>query len=467
MVPSHACLAALLVSVVALSGCVGSDPEPVPEVPNVESRSPEGPHVALDGNMTFVSSVVGPAVHYGVGLYEPTIDVSGSGVIYISAHTAGVDTTGAPAFFSDDDGATWKQLPFAGPVVAPEPVHGGTPPPSDEIFIVAGDDGQAWGVDITLLTFPVNGWCDDGGRHCHHNPNAYERTDTLCSPVSLNDRPWAAYANGTLLMVNNPGGGPVQVGAMQVPPPAYVGLANPVTGPKWNMCASSGGSIPGIPDIRDDGFFAVPQRQGDAYVVVTGYADDVMAVEERKVFDYSHVEVSEIGQYGQAVFDADGTMLFGAMSNSADTAGPGSGGIQLAVSHDDGVTFETHRYDFPQPVSSIYLDGNKHGPGALINWGQVDGDRTDWYMGHIMVDEMGEPVIRNATLAVDDGPDASRHVQGAALGPDGRGYMVMSEVSGNDRMESLEQAGMTPMSVVVQADGPRLPVLDVATAENR
>src|SRR5437764_1046867 len=54
-----------------------------------------------------------PAIHQGQGLYEPTIDVSPSGVIYVSAHTTGVDAGGAPVYYSKDDGKTWITAPIA------------------------------------------------------------------------------------------------------------------------------------------------------------------------------------------------------------------------------------------------------------------------------------------------------------------------------------------------------------------
>jgi len=440
------------VSALAFAGCLG-DPLDGPSTP-----SP--PSLELTELMTFSNHVVEPAVHFALGLYEPTIDVSDSGVIYISAHSIGLDSTGAPAFFSKDDGKAWAQLPFAASAALPEPMHGGTPPPSDEIFIVAGDEGQAWSVDITLGTFPVNGWCGDGAEHCYHNPNAYNRAeaDPDCATAALNDRPWAAYASGTLLMVNNPGGGPVQVGAMKVPRPTYAEAANPVQGPTWNLCAGSGGSIPGIPDMREDLFFAVPQEQSGKFVVVTGYATNVKDVQERAVFENSHVYASSNGNFGQAVFDGEGTLFVAAMNNQAAAAGEDAGGIHIAASLDDGETFVERTFRFAQPVSSVYADGNKHGPGVLINWGQVDGDATDWYMGHLFAGADGAPEIREITLAVDNGPEASRHVQGAAVGPDGRGYMVMSEVSGNDQGQSLTQTGSKPLTVVVQETGPTLPV---------
>ncbi|HVL87676.1 MAG TPA: hypothetical protein VM681_06690 [Candidatus Thermoplasmatota archaeon] len=462
-----------------LAGCLGPDSGALLD-PQVTDALPLDIDLEVTDAMAFALSAVLPAVHFGHGLYEPTIDVSSSGVIYISAHTTGIDTTGAPAFFSSDDGKTWRQLPFASSARVPEPLHGGTPPPSDEIFIVAGDDGQAWGVDITLATFPVNGWCDDGARHCYHNPNAYDMVqaqtsraaaltgqDRSCSVANLNDRPWAAYANGKLLMVNNAGGGPVQIGVLKVPPARYVDVWNPLDGPVWNLCAGDGGGfIPGIPDMRADHFFAAPQRQGKMFVVVTGNAANVMDVQQRPVFENAHTSISEISNYGLVAFDAEGTMYVVAMSNEAATPGPGSGGIQIAISKDDGHTFVERTIRFDRPVSSVYIDGNKRGPGAVLNWGltdTVDGP-TDWYLGHLLAGADGSPIVREASLVLKDGPAASRHVQGAAVGPDGRAYMVLSAVHGNDLQDSLSRVGTTPLAVAVQQDGPRLPITIEALA---
>lgn len=442
-------LAVLSLALVFIAGCTA----PPSETPAPSSPAPPPPPPPVP--MTFANFTL-PAVHQGHGLYEPTIDVSPSGVIYVSAHSTGVDVQGAPVYYSKDDGATWLPLPFAATAAAPPERQAGTPPPSDEIFIVAADDGTAWGVDVTLGTYPVHGWCDDGARNCYYNPNAYARgsDDTGCAAGSLNDRPWAAHANGTLLMVNNPGGGPVQVAAMKVPPPQPAGIATPATGPVWNRCAGSGGFIPGIPDMRPDLFFAVPQVQGGRIAVITGHADDVMAVEEHEVMAHANTPApgSQIGDYGQVSFDATGTMFVAAMNNSG-----AAGSFQVAVSLDDGKSFTVEDFGFPHAVSSLYIDGNRWGPGVLANWGIVDGDRTDWYFGHLFF-ENGTIVLRNENLAVDDGPVASRHVQGAALGPDGRAYMIMSEVSGNDDAASAQAIGTKPMSVVVQIDGATLPL---------
>jgi hypothetical protein len=40
--------------------------------------------------------------------------------------------------------------------------------------------------------------------------------------------------------------------------------------------------------------------------------------------------------------------------------------------------------------------------------------------------------------------------------------MVMSDVEGNDDIEMAQNAGSTPLTVVVQEEGPALPVTDAA-----
>lgn len=442
----------LLVAILATSLLAGCS------TPPQESTTSTSPSQVPSGEkMTFATQNL-PVVHQGHGLYEPTIDVSSSGVLYVSAHSTGVDAnSGIPAYFSKDDGKTWASLPVAATVGIPADRQGGGPPPSDEIFIVAADDGSAWGVDVTLGSYPVHGWCDNGARNCYYNPNGYDRAATTCAPSSLNDRPWAAVANGTLLMVNNPGGGPVQIGVLKVPPAEPLGVSNPVTGPKWNPCAGNGnGGIPGIPDMRRDLFFAVPQVQGSDVVVVTGHASDISKVEQHKVMPYHNDAASAVMDSGQAAFDAAGTLFVADMNNNGT-----QGGFEIAASADDGHNFTVQRFAEKAPVSSLYIDGNRNGPGLLVNWGVVNGTATDWFFGHLFF-EGGHIVLRDVNLAIAGGPVASRHVQGAALGPDGRAYMVMSTVSGNDDQAMAQAIGTKPLSVVVQIGGAKMPVTSPA-----
>lgn len=64
--------------------------------------------------------------------------------------------------------------------------------------------------------------------------------------------------------------------------------------------------------------------------------------------------------------------------------------------------------------------------------------------------------LENVMLVVDDGPEASRHVQGAALGPDGRAYLVLSMNSQNPG-GAKAAPGDTPLRVAVQRTGPTMP----------
>jgi hypothetical protein len=461
-------LAAILA--LALSGCADDVKSPLEDEtppPPVTAPGPElGPGIfAAPRNATFLPLVIDVAVHQGHGLYEPTIDVGRDGVIYVSAHSTGVGVVPAPGYISTDDGATWANLATVGPVQNPGPGQTAGGPFSDEIFIVAGADGQAWGVDINLHSFLIGGWCSHGAEACYYNPQAYDHTQLAneqndCTPLPLKDRPWAAYANGTLFIVNNPGGGPAQIAVMQVPPAVPVEVGHVASDIQWNLCADGGGGIPGIPDIRDDGLFAVAHQQGSQYVATTGWASDIYTTRESFVFNNTHTAPSEsdstpseIGRYGQAAFDGDGNLWFAAMNNTQSAT---KGGIHIAFSDDEGESFVDRIFRVQGGVSSVYIDGNKNGHGALVNWGEVDGANTDWYFGHLVIDAAGELVLQNVMLAFDDGPEASRHVQGAALGPDGRAYMVMSDVSGNDDQAMAAALGTTPMRVVVQQDGPLL-----------
>ncbi|MEA3165563.1 MAG: hypothetical protein QOJ26_420, partial [Thermoplasmata archaeon] len=319
-----------------IAGCLDSNPAPgsdvVDAIPAVDSFV-ELQVPAVDA-MTFTQSVVSPAQAIGQDLYEPTMEVSDSGALYVAAHVIGAATTGTPAYISNDDGASWKQLPAIGPVSFPTPVQGGQPPPGDEGFIVAGDDGRAWMADIYAAGFSVTGWCDDGASQCYDNRQAYDRvrsTSEMCADgvdpqastaSSLNDRPWAAYAPGvgTLLLVNNPGGGPMQIGKLQIPPATPVGSMDPVTGPEWNLCASPAGWIPGVPAMRGDGFFAVPQMDGlgtdqERLTVVLGNVDDIFAVEVKDVFPVSS-DYGGTSNGGRTAFDGTGALFLGAYNNT-------------------------------------------------------------------------------------------------------------------------------------------------------
>jgi hypothetical protein len=469
----------LLAVAVTFTGCLGalddavddddlavgtsSVDDDVPSEAPVDTRETPAVNLTTDvgADITFDAFDVEAAVGYTADLYEPTIEVSDQGVIYVTGHTILVDTTGAPVFKSEDGGETWEQLPFFEDLQMLAGIPGATPPPSDEIFLSAGEEGWLYGVDITAATFPVNAWESDGDRHAYHNPNAYDRVDATtsgeCGAVSLNDRPWGVAANGKLLMVSNPGTGTVQLGAMSVPPDDQVDEpGNPATGPTWNMCAGETSYIPGIPDMRDDHFFAVPYQHGDEEVrIAKGNAANVMNVDHETVFDATSNphDTDPTSNYGQVVFDEEGTMFVGIRNNTDELSdGEPRGQLKIAASTDDGETFETRTFVTGELATNIYMDGNMHGPGALLTWAENDDEGTDWYAAHMYLGDDGAPVVENVSLALDDGPPPSAHVQGAAVGPDGQAHMVLyyGDYSATDRAR--------PLDLLAQQDGPELPV---------
>lgn len=475
-----------LLLLATLAGCLAPDD---PVAPDATTALPElVPIVTIqpENLLGFSQSVVTPAVGLAADLYEPTMEVSDTGAIYVAGHVIGAATTGTPAYISTDDGQTWRQLPFVANVEAPSPIQGAQPPPGDEGFIVAGANGQAWMVDIYLAGFSITGWCGDGAEMCYDNRQAYDRTATITAPcmaqASLNDRPWGAYANDTLLLVNNPGGGPMQIGVMPVPPATPVGGSDPVTGPTWNLCASPGGGIPGIPAMRDDGFFAVPQmyranQEADQWLnVVTGNSADIFDVQVRPVFPIEN-SYGGTSNGGRTAFGLDGTLFVGAYNNTDYDRATQTvqddvrGRFILATSTDDGESFVNVTFEAGSPVRSLYLDSNMAGPGALLTWSQLGETpgRSDWYVAHVFVGPSGEPQLRHVSLAVDEGPHSSAHVMGAASGPDGRAYFVNFEqppsipAGGVGPVPNIgapnpEYTGSTPISVWIQQDGPTLPV---------
>src|SRR5581483_6453666 len=183
MIPLRACLVLFALTTAAFAGCVSkSDPEtPAAIVAPVKLEGPQP--IELANVMNFTKSVVTAAVGVTSDLYEPTMEVSDHGTIYVAAHVIGAATTGTPAYFSRDEGKTWAPLPLAASVAAPPPLQGSQPPPGDEGFIVAGEHGQAWMADIYAAGFSVTGWRDDCASQCFDNRQAYDRAEstTTCT----------------------------------------------------------------------------------------------------------------------------------------------------------------------------------------------------------------------------------------------------------------------------------------------
>src|SRR5439155_5696323 len=128
------------------------------------------------------------------------------------------------------------------------------------------------------------------------------------------------------------------------------------------------------------------------------------------------------------------------------------GRFVVAASTDDGKTFKNATFSVGPAVQTIMLDSNPYGEGVLLVWSQAtkDATRADWYVAHVFVDKDGTPVLKDVALALGNGPRYGGDVMGAALGPDGRAYFITYDAS-------QAKAGGTPLSVMIQQDGPTLP----------
>lgn len=438
--------ASLAILALLTAGC-SSSPAPTKsltvEVPAHLERS----NVTVAGTMAFAPSVVTPAVGLAQDLYEPNLEVSDRGTIYVVAHVAGAVDTGSPAYVSTNDGGSWKQLPFFSGVAMPSPGQGSALPSGDEGYIVPAEDGRAYMADVSLHSFPVEGWCDDGATDCYHNPNAYdrvaaERQEGSCQPTSLNDRPWAAYSNHTLLLINNAGTGAVQVGVLDMPVSGPVG-ALPA---RWNMCAADGGSIPGIPALRADHRFVVPQEQDKKMVVVTGDTADLSEVDVVDAFDLTSTspDFGGGGQFGGAAFDGAGNLYVWAENNTKE-----EGWFAIGSSSDAGAHMDVTRFHTSGKVGFMHVDGAQNGTGALVTWAQqgTASNRADFYAGHLVPEAGGVRLVDVSLVAKDTMPCGD--VMGSGAGPDGRAYVVVF----SDPQGCQDTPLSHPLTVYVQAEG--------------
>jgi hypothetical protein len=454
-------LTVLLVASLLAAGCSSKPAASKGDTPLAPVHA-EFADAAVANTMAFTRSVIPQAVGTSNDLYEPNLEVSDKGVIYVVAHVAAAVDTGSPAFVSRDDGATWAQLPFLMGAAMPTGDLGSAPPSGDEGYIVPAEDGRAYMADVALHSFPVEGWCDDGATQCYHNPNAYDRaaattSEGSCDVRSLNDRPWAAYSNHTLLLVNNAGTGAVQVGVLQMPPAPPAGGVEPRPA-RWNMCAGSGGFIPGIPALRPDHRFVVPQthrgqqKSDQKMVLVLGNTQDLSEVGSVDAFNLTSTSPTFGGgpRFGGAAFDGTGNLYVWAENNTKK-----EGWIAVGSSADAGAHVDVTRFHVAGKVGYVHIDGAQNGTGALLTWAQQSqkGDTyADFYAGHLVPSAGGVRLEDVSLVAKDTQPCGD--VMGSGVGPDGRGYVVVF----SDPAGCLDTPGAHPLSVYVQAKGgPALP----------
>lgn len=167
-----------------LSGCVGGGPEevglPPPDASDV--RNLPGAGAVTHGADGILKTIEPPPLLLGLqrslGLpsYEPTIGVSGKGVLFMQSSTRGALFYETPSVArSRDQGATWE---LVGPKL---PTGDGNPPNTNDPFVhVDRLTGRVFTDDNQGTACSVLSWSDDEGRTWTTNPVA-------CGTPGVND----------------------------------------------------------------------------------------------------------------------------------------------------------------------------------------------------------------------------------------------------------------------------------------
>ncbi len=368
----------------------------------------------------------------------------------------GAYTTGTPGYVSTNNGATWRQLP-AFSTVSTAPVPGSAQPGGDEGVIVADATGRAWLVDMGASGMSVTGYCGNGANVCYTMPAAWSPVDSVrssCGVASLaTDRPWAAYANNQLLLVNNgyvgtSGGNRLQLGLLNVP----VGAAAPVVPPTWNGCASVIGYIPGVPALRgSDGRFVVPQIQGNSLHLVTGTTANIMATTTNPLFTVASVDLAcPDSGYGA-------NWGFSAVSQAGTFYAVGAkDATHFSVSATTtGTTFKTTNFaTVGNALAFLWISGSQIGEGALVSWAEDNGacSNPTFYAGHITLNGSGFPVLSDVSTVGPGTVGACGDLMGSSLSPSGNAYVVVFTNPNGCTDSPLA----TPLRVYKQTAGPTI-----------
>src|SRR5437764_5524731 len=155
---------------------------------------------AFAGTMTFRESNIGQ-VSYGWDLYEPNVTAV-NGAVYATGHSVGAFTTRAPAYVSHDDGLTWESL---APLTGQNQIEGGGHVDGDEGIVSADQNGREWQVDNGAGTSSLYSYANFGEAETGYNPLAYNELGLFTSKCQMggDDRPWQAYGDNHLILVNN------------------------------------------------------------------------------------------------------------------------------------------------------------------------------------------------------------------------------------------------------------------------
>ncbi len=293
---------------------------------------------------------------------------------------------------------------------------------------------------------------------CYTLPAAWSPVDSVhssCGAASLaTDRPWAAYANNQLLLVNNgyvgtAGGNRVQLAVLNVPP----GASPPLLPPTWNGCASASGFIPGVPALRaSDGRFIVPQVQAGGLKLVTGLTSSIMSTTtSAAAFTVASTDLACPGygygaNWGFSTVSQPGTFYATAAKDATHFS------VSATTT---GTTFKTTNFATNGgAIAFLLISGSQIGEGALVSWAEDNGScqNPSFYAGHIRLDASGFPTLGDVTLVAAGVIGACGDLMGSSLSPSGNAYVVVF----TDPDGCTDFPLSTPLRVYKQTAGPTL-----------
>lgn len=200
----------LLVSALALAGCLGTAPE---DDPSQAGAGPDAAGAALPPTGALVHgpggavtgaldgpTPVGTSRLTGFPAFEPTIGVTSDGTLFMSNWGGQLGTDWTSVVRSQDRGATWTDVtPSMGPASSP-------PQSNDPYVYVDGDTDRVYNLDMQGLQCNWIQWSDDGGESWTQNPAGCGAPPVLDHPTIFAGPPTTletqGYENVLYLCVN-------------------------------------------------------------------------------------------------------------------------------------------------------------------------------------------------------------------------------------------------------------------------
>lgn len=454
--PRHARLAALLLLVPLLSGCIGTDPG---EDAVVDPARADGVSIRLTEPVELTGEEGG---------FEPSIAVGPNGTVYVTAaptsRPAAGDQLSSWLWYAEDDGAGFDEVP------SPANVHEAFPGFEGDVAVDA--EGRLYFVDINLGDTIFHRWAPGP---------SWESSRPLATSIPVDDRPWlAAHGDGVVYLLLNDG--------EPLPAPENLLEGDATPGDKWLFVSEDAGrtwtlgrqisqgedwcQIDASPDddrtlllVCQPGFSA----EGEATVRLS--TDRGAAVEDVHSLDLTHGPGFLVPG---AAIDPGGS-LYGAyvderveasQTQAWTWAGEEPGRLRYTVSTDGGQTFSDHDVTpFEARFSTLDASAGRSGTLALTFYATQDlapDEETEWYP-YLMVsanataEDPSWTTVRLLDEPSGTGPTPPFDFFQNAIGPDNAVHVVLQRNIPHDPVRDGVVSGI-PADVlyVRQTSGPNL-----------